>query len=130
MKSIIKSLAILSILVLFTGNIFAEQPPVVRSMNTLAVEKNLIQGVDSDNTGLKVSSAYQLGEIKSEKAVLPLLKMLRNGENEEERIAAALSLTKIGTDKALYFVKSAARFDQSKRVRELCNKFYVNTIRG
>lgn len=130
MKSIIKSFAILSILALFAGNIFAEQLPVVRSMNTLAVEKNLIQGVDSDNTGLKVSSAYQLGEIKSEKAVLPLLKMLRDGQNEEERIAAALSLTKIGTDKALYFVKSAARFDQSKRVRELCNKFYVNTIRG
>ena len=87
-------------------------------------------GVNSANTGLKVSSAYHLGEIKSDKAVLSLIKMLRDSEKEEERIAAALSLTKIGTTKAIYFVKEASKYDDSKRVRELCNKFYVNSVRG
>ena len=56
--------------------------------------------------------------------------MLRDSEKEEERIAAALSLTKIGTTKAIYFVKEASKYDDSKRVRELCNKFYVNSVRG
>ena len=39
------------------------------------IEDNLIVGVLSDNLGLRISSAYFLGEIKSEKAIIPLLKM-------------------------------------------------------
>ncbi|GJQ62116.1 MAG: hypothetical protein SCALA702_11690 [Melioribacteraceae bacterium] len=130
MKKVLKSFAVLFVLLSLTGTAFAEQPPVVKKFNSATMEQNLLMGVNSANTGLKVSSAYHLGEIKSDKAVLSLIKMLRDSEKEEERIAAALSLTKIGTTKAIYFVKEASKYDDSKRVRELCNKFYVNSVRG
>lgn len=130
MKNIFKSFAVLVVMLSLTGSLFAEHPPVVKRHNSLSMEQNLLMGVNSENTGLKVSSAYHLGEMKSDKAVLSLIKMLRDSKKEEERIAAALSLTKIGTTKAIYFVKEASKFDDSKRVRELCNKFYVNSVRG
>ena len=36
------------------------------------IETNLLAGLNSDNFGLSVSSAFMLGEIKSEKAILSL----------------------------------------------------------
>ena len=43
-------------------------------------EQNLLIGLESDNQGVKESSAYMLGEIKSAKAVVPLMKMLRSDD--------------------------------------------------
>ncbi len=85
---------------------------------------NYMVGVNSSNDGLRISSAYFLGEYRVEEAIIPLMKMLHNEKTEEGRIIAALSLTKIGTGKAVYAVKQAAVFDDSQRVRDLCAKFY------
>ncbi|MDZ7764996.1 MAG: hypothetical protein U5K00_11280 [Melioribacteraceae bacterium] len=41
------------------------------------IEQNYIEGINSENLGLKVSSAYYLGEMKSQKAVIPLMAILR-----------------------------------------------------
>jgi HEAT repeat protein len=86
--------------------------------------ENLLMGLDSDNNGLMISSAYYLGELKASKATIPLMKMLHEGNTEEQRIAAALSLYKIGSDKSIYAVKGASKFDESKRVRKFCKKLY------
>ncbi|MCB0746703.1 MAG: HEAT repeat domain-containing protein [Ignavibacteriae bacterium] len=88
------------------------------------IEDNLLVGINTENTGLQISCAYFLGELKSERAINPLLKMLKSGETEEERIIAALSLSKIQTDKAIFAVKQRARFDDSERVQRLCGLFY------
>jgi len=88
------------------------------------IEKNLIVGVNSDNYGLRVSSAYFLGEIKSSNSVNHLLKLLHNGETEEERIIAALSLIKIQSSIGTFAVKRSAIFDDSERVRKICDRFY------
>lgn len=92
--------------------------------NVTLIEENLLQGINSENLGLKVSAAYYLGEYKTEKAVLPLMKMLHSEKNESCRIQAALSLIKIGNPKGVFMVKQAAKFDQSERVRNMCSKFY------
>ena len=90
------------------------------------IEKNLLIGLNSDNIGLKISSAYFLGEIKSDKAVFPLMKILKNSTSEEERLIAALSLSKIQSATGMFAVKQRIKFDDSERVQRLCKIFYNN----
>jgi hypothetical protein len=122
MKSIITlvSAGIFSILLTFTA--FAVDKPEL-SENTI---KSLMNGINSENFGLRISCAEMLGEYKVTEAVNNLLGMLHSEETEEARIVAALSLYKIGTGKALYALKRAAIFDESTRVRKLCAGFYRN----
>ena len=94
------------------------------------IENNLIVGLKSENRGLQLSAAYFLGEIKSEKAVIPLLAMLHNGGTESERIMAALSLYKINSERSIYAVKEAAKYDDSERVRKMCKTFYNDYLIG
>lgn len=110
---------------LFSAASFAEGNKNVTQVNTYqTIEQNRLIGLASDNYGLKVSCAFNLGEMKSQKAVLPLLAMLRDGKTDEERIIAALSLMKIGDAQGVYMVSRAAKFNDSGRVRYICEKFY------
>jgi|GEM_PF-1733182 len=89
------------------------------------IEKNLMVGLTSENEGLMMSAAYFLGEYQCECAVIPLMKLLHDSDNEKVRITAALSLAKIGTEKSLYAVKQNIIFDHSEAVRKLCRQFYT-----
>lgn len=90
---------------------------------------SLLEGLASDNMGLKSSCAYMLGELKVTEATIPLMRMLHNDVNEELRISAALALYKIGTPMSVYAVKQAGRFDDSKRVNKLAHNFYTEFLR-
>jgi HEAT repeat protein len=112
-------------LIIFTSFTSATEPPKKQSnLDAERINENLLEGVKSDNLGLRISCAYYLGEYKVEKAVIPLLKMLHSDKEPVARIQAALSLIKIGNPKGVFMVKQAAKFDESKRVRNLCSKFY------
>ncbi len=125
MKTTYKIFLILVCTLMLSASVFASGPISSKSIANLAViENNLMNGLKSDNFGLRMSSAYYLGEYKTEKAVLPLIKMLHSEKEESARIQAALSLIKIGNAKGIFMVKQAAKFDESQRVRNLCNKFY------
>lgn len=89
-----------------------------------SAEENLLIGLASDNQGLVEGSANMLGELKSSKAVIPLMKLLRDGEQESTRIVAALALCQIGDERGLYAVKRATQFDDSERVAQRCAWFY------
>ena len=88
-------------------------------------EKTLLSAIESTNLGLVVSSIQILGELNSNNAVLPLMKILHNSENEESRIAASLSLYKIGDKRGIFALKMAAKYDNSERVRKMCSNFYA-----
>ena len=106
-------------------NLFASSPEKSKSdVNTELIEDNLLEGLNSNNLGLRISTAYYLGEYRTERAVIPLIKMLHSEKEESARIQAALSLIKIGDPKGVFMVKQAAKFDESRRVRNLCSKFY------
>ncbi|MBA4406504.1 hypothetical protein C0389_04445 [bacterium] len=110
---------------LFTGNTFAEVDKNAPKANTFeAIELNRLIGLASDNEGLRVSCAFNLGEMKSTKAVIPLIQLLRNGKTCEERIIAALSLVKIGDPQGVYMVSRLAKFHDCDRTRRMCEKFY------
>ena len=117
----LRSIAVISFLLLFTISSFGKSKT---SCTYEQIEDNLIVGVESDNFGLRMSCAYFLGEIKSEKSVIPLMKMLKSSNNEKERIMAALSLSKINTAIGNFAVQRRAIFDDSKRVRRLCSIFH------
>lgn len=114
------------------GSFSANNPVAAKkkSFNRDLVIKNLLIGVNSDNQGLKLSSGYYLGELKSDEAVISLMNILKNSENSEERIMAALSLSKIGDARGIYAVKQAIKFDESERVRKLCSLFYQDFESG
>ena len=125
MKKLI-TLLILVIFFLSTSSIlFASDKSIEnKSVTYEQVETTLLTGLNSDNFGLKVSSAYMLGEIKSESAVNELTRMLRESDNEKIRLIAALSLLKIGTDRSIFIVKQSRRFNKSENVRDLCTHLY------
>ena len=113
---------ILLFVTLISFSTFAENNQVDKVKDS-AVE-SLIMGVNSDNFGLRTSAAYMLGELKCEKGVIPLMRMLKSEEREDARIVAALALLKIGNAKGIFAIKQAIKFDDSERVRRLCANFY------
>jgi hypothetical protein len=113
---------ILVFVFLITFSAFAENNQVNKVKDS-AIE-SLIMGVNSDNFGLRTSAAYMLGDLKCEKGVIPLMRMLKSEEREDARIVAALALLKIGDAKGIFAIKQAIKFDDSERVRRLCANFY------
>jgi len=91
---------------------------------------NLLQGLCTQNKGVRESAAFLLGEEKAIAGVVPLMKMLRDCDEESSRIVAALSLARIGDPRGTYAVKQAARFDESQKVRTLCAWFYNQYVQA
>jgi hypothetical protein len=93
------------------------------------IVENYLNGIQSNNFGLKTSSAFYLGELKSSEAVIPLLRILSNqNEDVRTRITAALSLYKIGDGRGIYRLKTTAKFDENTRLSELSERFYLTHI--
>ncbi|UCH66073.1 MAG: hypothetical protein JSW63_02765 [Ignavibacterium sp.] len=123
-KSILFIVLFVSAIALFT-NSFAQGPPVNISAKKLAVmEDNLLVGLQSDNHGLKVSSAFFLGEIESDRAVIPLMKMFSEEEDPGAKFVAAWSLLKIGDKRGVYRVKRAAERSESNSETNIIEYLY------
>lgn len=88
------------------------------------ITTNLMNGLASDNKGVRENAAFVLGEEKITRAIVPLMKMLRDSDEESSRIVAALSLCRMGEPRGVYAVRMAAKFDNSEKVRTLCAWFY------
>ena len=86
--------------------------------------KTLIQGINSDNPGLKAGCIYMIGELCCDRGVVTLLDILHSNPSEELRILAALSLYKINDSRGIFAIKRAIKFDESERVSRLCKTFY------
>lgn len=130
MKKLLYAYLVLAISILFVTSLNAA---VINQDKKDATVKSLAQGISSENYGLKTSAALQLGRLidinyitqdDANKALIPLLSMLQNGNTEEERISAALALFKIGNGIGIYQLKGASRFDDSPRVRKICLNLY------
>ncbi len=127
MKNIFISLFL--VIVLFPMIVSAAESPKAKKQNSFNnTIKSLMLGLSSDNFGLKTSSAYMIGELKIESAVIPLMRMLRNEESDEAKIVAALALYKLGTPMSIHALFQAARFEESKRVRKMCSGFYLDYV--
>ena len=120
----------LTLVLLFSSLTLASDKDKTKNLTYDKVETNLLAGLHSHNFGLSVSSAFMLGEIKSDEAVLPLTSMLRDAEDERARIVAAISLIKIGSERSIYVVKQGIRFNESEKVRKMCEHLYYAHLQG
>jgi hypothetical protein len=93
-----------------------------------AAVTNLLIGLASDNTGLKTSSAFMLGDLKATEAVVPLMAILRSEEKTCCRVVAALALCRIGEARGVFAVKQAIRFDDNADVQQKCAWFYEQFV--
>jgi len=87
-------------------------------------EAKLLDDVTCDNCQQKEDAIFDLGELRSEKAVIPLMGVLHADPDESTRVVAALALCRIGDARGTYAVKRAAIFDSSEKVRTLAAWFY------
>jgi len=119
-----------SFFLLVPFQIIPQETAGLNSSQMEACYETLQQGLNSDNEGLKAGCAYMAGEIRCQRSVVCLLKILHNNPSEELRILAALSLYKIGDARGIYAIKKAIKYDESKRVQRMCGIFYKAYIQG
>jgi HEAT repeat protein len=131
MKTTASILAALALVIMATaGSLASDQTGTLTAEQYMRAEQTLLNGLQADNIGVKDGSAYMLGELKSTKAVIPLMKILRSDELESTRIVAALALCRIGDARGLYAVKQAAHFDDSKSVAQRAAWFYNSYVKA
>ena len=103
--------------------------------NKSVIVDNLIVGIKSENTGLHTSAALVMYTLISEsylesddasEAMIPLLKLLKNGNTDEERIAAAIALFQLGNPIGIYQLRGVAVFDDNERVATICKNLYYS----
>ena len=80
------ALTILFLTIIAIGKIDASVMPRTKVKITQNTVSSLIEGLNSENLGLKSSSAYMIGELQLSKAVIPLMKILRDLEAEGRAI--------------------------------------------
>ena len=124
----ILTFAILTILIFVPFANAKNNEPVAISSDRDMIIENLLIGLQSNNLGLRTSSAYILGELNTTKAVIPLLRILHQSDVESERIMAAISLYKIGTGISIFALKQSGRLDNSERVRKVCTYLYKDYV--
>ena len=110
-----------------------DQPDIQEAIGEVRYQQaveNLLIGLNSENDGLRRSSAYILGEIKSDEAVIPLMRALKSSTDERTQIVAALSLCKIGDARGVFAVKQEVRFSESDKVKNCCSWFYNQYVKG
>lgn len=129
-KQWIFSASLLLLFLLSTISFGQEQNISNSKISADDIEKNLIAGIEKENLGLKISSAYYLGERKCTQAVIPLMNVLHTDNSEEARIVAALSLFKIGDSRGLFAIKRAVEFEDSEIVKRFCDIFYKMYLHG
>jgi hypothetical protein len=122
------STILISVLLLSSTAIAKDELDPAVKAKYKTIEANLLIGLKSDNEGLRTSCAYYLGEYKSEKAVLDLMKILRDDECYAARIVAALSLIKIGNRQSVYMVQRTSLFNEYEGVRKMSEKFYLSHL--
>ena len=115
----------LIVILILSGSIFASIPTNKNLIKNspAKIENNLL-----NNNGLQISSTYFLGEMKSEKALIPLMNLLRSGKTDGARAMAALSLIKIGNQRGIYMVMQGAKFNDSEKIRKLCKHLYKSYL--
>lgn len=119
------------VLVVFTLSIYAEN---ISTSKKEKIVNSLLEGLSSENSGLRSAAARAIAGFIEEQvlhkndikqALFPLMKMLRESESDEEKIAAAFSLYSLEDMRGIYQLKGAAKFAESFNVRETAKGLYI-----
>jgi HEAT repeats len=89
-------------------------------INWKNVEYNYVKDLKSDNIGVRISAANNIGEYHLEGAMGPLTDMLNSDKNEVARLAAALALARLGEPEAFEALEFAAKGNGNMDVAQFC----------
>ena len=117
------SAIVLCVLLAATASARPPEEPKAGHLQELT-EETLLNGLTGENCGVQAGAMYMLGDLKVEKAVIPLMSILKSAPDDHARIIAALALCKIGDARGTFAVKRAALFDSSDHVRLVCSWYY------
>jgi len=129
-----KTLMVLLFSFLFILTSLAQDVELSTEKQSVVVD-NLTNGIVTNNDGLNASSAIVLydlinqGYLESDngsRAMIPLLRLLNNGESEEVRIASALAIYELGNGIGIYQLRGAAIFDDNEKVSSVCKNLYYS----
>lgn len=120
-KMVITAFAVSAI---FMSNIFAQENQVNQTVCNLKAIQNLIQGIKSNNLGLKRSAIYYAGKYKIEEAVEVIIEELKSINDPQTRCLTALSLYKIGNKNGMRVVNELAGNDPDAKVRRIAAAIY------
>ena len=123
---------IIAVVMLFTVQMVSAQEVFSEEKKSLIVD-NLERAIVSENTGLHTSGALVLSELiydsyldkdDASEVMIPLIKLLKNGETEEERIAAAVALYQLGNSVGIYQLRNVGVFDSNEKIATICKNLY------
>jgi hypothetical protein len=121
---------ILTLVILFFTISIPLYPQVYASLNPAdteyeQIESNYLKGLNSEVHNLKLCCAYFLGEMQSQKALIPLMEMFRN-EKGDTKLVAAWSLLKIGDPRGVYLVKSGLDAKECDNIKCMLHFLYMD----
>ena len=105
-----------------------ETQRTLRKANVERIEKNLIKAFRSNSPRLQASAAITLMQIRREmpeynwsNSIIPLMRIVNGEDNDADaRIAAALALHDLRTDRGDFLIVRNARFTSNDRVKRHC----------
>ncbi|MFZ0454721.1 MAG: HEAT repeat domain-containing protein [Ignavibacteriaceae bacterium] len=110
--------ALITIMLVFTAVSFprANQELITPVDKNAKKEANYLSAINSGNESLRINSAFMLGEMRSKKAVIPLMDMFRQDKDEGAKLVAALSLLKIGDARGMFLVKRSIELNENEGI--------------
>ena len=115
--------AVLSVVFSSVGS-FAQNVSIKElTPNKYALE-NLLNGIESDNEGVKRSAIYFTGKYKIAEAEDALIAQLKKEQNPSTRILIALVLLEMGSNEGLMYVKKLSMEDTDAKVRRMSTHIF------
>jgi hypothetical protein len=120
--------AVTFFVLLFTTVLNAQKTITKAELKQKRMIGNLVNGINSDNEGLKRSAIYYAGKYKVNEAVDALVEQLENETSTENKYLISLSLYLIGEDKGIKAVKRVAALDNDPRAKRLAAAVYYEHL--
>ena len=118
-------LSLLSLLFVTTLGQTIAQPNTIKDITIYKYALvNLLDGISSENDGVRRSSIYFVGKYRITEAEQVLIEQLEREQNPSNRILIALVLYKLGSKDGLFEVKNLATNDDNQKVRRMSTHIY------
>ena len=117
--------AILAALVLSMSTAsFTQTVPIKELTNNKHALENLLNGIKSNNQGVKRSSIYYAGKYRIAETENALIDQLKKEKDPSTRILIALVLYEMGSEEGLMEVKNLSQIDNDLHVRKMATQIY------
>ncbi len=127
-------LTVVLLTAVFMGSGVAQKNSIKDITDNEYALKNLVAGIQSDNTGVKRSAIYFAGKYRIAEAEEVLIAQLKDEKDASTRILIALVLFEMGSEEGLLEVQKLSLNDEDAKVRRMAtqifNEYLVNDSKG